>query len=226
MTAADHTESPLPFSAPPPQPGTPAATILASARKLFAEKGFSATTTRSIADAAGVNLAMIHYYHGNKELLYRRVMEQELAEWLRIMLGAVAADAAPRDLLAAMPGFILDLHRQRPELMQLLLRDMTDSTPRLPALIRELGEQGPLGLRPLLFDIIEAVQAGGFAKGIPAAHLVAVFLAIGNGLMAFAPMIAEVLGLDMDDPETVAEVGRSAGTIVRRALAPVEEACQ
>ena len=37
-------------------------------------------------------------------------------------------------------------------------------------------------------------------------------------------MIAAVFDLDMRDPETAAAVGRSAGTVVRRAVAPVKEA--
>lgn len=213
-----------PEAAPPAAPGTPPAAILASACRLFAAQGFSATTTRSIAEAADVNLAMIHYYFGNKEQLYRKVLAQELVELTRIMRKVAEADAAPQDILAAWPGFILELHMKRPDLMRLVLRDMTDSAPRLPAVVRELGEQGPLGLRQFLVGVIEAVQVEGFAAGIPPTHLVAIFLGIGNGLVAFAPMIAAVLDLDMRDPETAAAVGRSAGTVVRRAVAPVKEA--
>lgn len=206
-----------------PAPGTPPAAILESARTLFAEKGFAGTSTRSIAAAAGVNLAMIHYYFGNKNKLYGRVMEEELTRMLRIMQEGLAAEAAPQDVLAALPGFILDLHRQRPELMQLLLRDMTDGHPRLPTVVRDMGLEGPLGLRQALFDVIAAAQAEGFAVGIPAAHLVAVFFGVSHGLMAFAPLIATVLGLDMRDPDTAAAVADSASTVLTRALAPVKE---
>ena len=213
-----------PEASAPAAPGTPPAAILASACRLFAANGFSATTTRSIAEAADVNLAMIHYYFGNKEQLYRTVLAQELVELHRIMRADVKVDGPPQDILAAWPGFILDLHQKRPDLMRLVLRDMTDSSPRLPAVVKELGEQGPLGLRRFLVGVIEAVQVEGFAAGIPPAHLVAIFLGIGNGLVAFAPMIAAVFDLDMRDPETAAAVGRSAGTVVRRAVAPVKEA--
>jgi AcrR family transcriptional regulator len=43
--------------------------IIETAEALFAEKGFSGTSVRDIADAAGINVAMISYYFGSKEKL-------------------------------------------------------------------------------------------------------------------------------------------------------------
>lgn len=40
-----------------------------AAERLFADKGFAGTSVRDIAEAAGVNLAMISYYFGSKEKL-------------------------------------------------------------------------------------------------------------------------------------------------------------
>lgn len=45
--------------------------LLGCALRLFAEKGFAKTSTREIAAAAGVNIAAISYYFGDKEGLYR-----------------------------------------------------------------------------------------------------------------------------------------------------------
>jgi AcrR family transcriptional regulator len=47
--------------------------LLRSARKLFAEKGFTKTSTRAIALAAGANIGSISYYFGDKAGLYRAV---------------------------------------------------------------------------------------------------------------------------------------------------------
>ncbi len=41
--------------------------IMETAELLFAEKGFSGTSVRDVADAADVNVAMISYYFGSKE---------------------------------------------------------------------------------------------------------------------------------------------------------------
>ena len=228
MTAADQPE-PQPLDRllaglpAAPDPGTPAAAILDAARDLFAKHGFAGTSTRGIANAAGVNLAMIHYYFGNKEQLYRKVVELQFGDLYRVLREGVDPDKPAWELLPAMPSFILTLHRRHPELMQLLLREMVEGAPRLPELVQGMGEHGPLGMRGLLLGLVEQTQAEGFAPGIPAPHLLAIIFSFGNGLMAFAPFIAEVFGLDLNDEQTAAALGRSAGTVLRRALAPGKE---
>lgn len=52
--------------------------ILESAEKLFAVKGFEASTVRDIADAAGVNLAMISYYFGSKEKMMESLFQERM----------------------------------------------------------------------------------------------------------------------------------------------------
>lgn len=48
--------------------------LLRVATRIFAAKGFAGATTREICQAAGVNLAAIHYYFGDKEGLYRAAL--------------------------------------------------------------------------------------------------------------------------------------------------------
>ena len=47
--------------------------LLQAATEVFAEVGYHAATTREICRRAGVNLASIHYYYGDKAALYREV---------------------------------------------------------------------------------------------------------------------------------------------------------
>jgi TetR/AcrR family transcriptional regulator, regulator of cefoperazone and chloramphenicol sensitivity len=47
--------------------------LMRAGLRLFAHQGFARTSTREIAEAAGVNLAAISYYFGDKEGLYRAV---------------------------------------------------------------------------------------------------------------------------------------------------------
>lgn len=55
--------------------------LIAHATRIFANKGYAAATTREICDAAGANIAAIHYYFGDKEGLYRAALVQPLAEF-------------------------------------------------------------------------------------------------------------------------------------------------
>lgn len=49
--------------------------ILNAARKSFSDKGYSGTTLRAVARQAGVDVALIPYYFGNKERLFTAAMD-------------------------------------------------------------------------------------------------------------------------------------------------------
>jgi AcrR family transcriptional regulator len=54
------------------------ARLLASGLRLFAQQGFAKTSTRELAEDAGVNVASISYYFGDKAGLYRAVFFEPL----------------------------------------------------------------------------------------------------------------------------------------------------
>ena len=55
--------------------------LIAHGTRIFAAKGYSGASTREICDAAGVNVASIHYYFGDKEGLYRAVLMRPVVEF-------------------------------------------------------------------------------------------------------------------------------------------------
>lgn len=59
--------------------------IIRAANKLFTQKGYAATHTRDIAEEAGTNLALLNYYFGSKENLYKKVVQEKL----KMLLGAM-----------------------------------------------------------------------------------------------------------------------------------------
>ncbi len=52
--------------------------LISEATRVFAAKGYAAASTREICDAAGANLASIHYYFGDKEGLYRAALARPI----------------------------------------------------------------------------------------------------------------------------------------------------
>lgn len=51
--------------------------ILDAARDVLAQHGYAGTTTRSIAEAAGVRPSLVHYHFGGKQQLLVAVLERE-----------------------------------------------------------------------------------------------------------------------------------------------------
>lgn len=65
--------------------------ILEAARKIFAKKGLAGARMQEIADEAGINKALLHYYYRSKEKLFEQVFEEAFKKLLR-PLAAFLAD--------------------------------------------------------------------------------------------------------------------------------------
>lgn len=73
---------------------TTEAKIIRAADKLFSQKGYAATRTREIAEEAGTNLALLNYYFGSKENLYRNVVKEKL----KLLLSAIEPIASGEEI--------------------------------------------------------------------------------------------------------------------------------
>jgi AcrR family transcriptional regulator len=111
----------------------PRAQLLAQATRLFAAKGYAATSTREICEAAGANVAAIHYYFGDKEGLYREVLlrpvEEMTAQFGDFADPALPFAAAMRLVLAPFVAPAGDESEQEAQAMRLHLREMLEPTP-------------------------------------------------------------------------------------------------
>lgn len=59
--------------------------IIEAAQRIFTQKGFAATRTRDIAEESGINLALINYYFGSKQKLFKIIVEQKFMELFGIL---------------------------------------------------------------------------------------------------------------------------------------------
>ena len=110
------------------------AAILESALRLFAQKGYAHTTTRSIAAEAGLSVGLMYHYFENKESLLRAVFDFVMA---RIDEGitAVLQNSPPDEVLANLLHTIFDLLASEPEFWALFYMLRTQ-----PAIMAVLGD--------------------------------------------------------------------------------------
>ncbi|WP_328989912.1 TetR/AcrR family transcriptional regulator [Kribbella sp. NBC_01245] len=75
--------------------------LIEGAKSCLREKGFTRTTARDIASAAGVSLAAIGYHFGSKEALMKEALREAMEEWG----DQVSAETIPGpEVAAAAPG--------------------------------------------------------------------------------------------------------------------------
>ncbi|WP_104091404.1 TetR family transcriptional regulator [Arthrobacter sp. GMC3] len=102
--------------------------ILASARKLFAERGFTATSLREIARDAGVDPALVHHYFSGKDELFNACVELP-ADPGEVLADASKTPAAERGEALLRALLTLWDSSAQPALVA-LLRSATGSTPQ------------------------------------------------------------------------------------------------
>jgi TetR/AcrR family transcriptional regulator, fatty acid metabolism regulator protein len=99
--------------------------ILDAAVRVFARQGFHTCRVSDIADEAGVAYGLVYHYFTAKE----EILDTLFLERWDVMLEAIAeADAtqvAPRDKLHAIAGFIIDSYRHDPDLMKVIIVEVT-----------------------------------------------------------------------------------------------------
>ena len=69
--------------------------ILEAAEREFIAKGFAGARTTSIAEAAGVTHAMLHYYFRTKEQLFERILDEKMRLMGESVLAAFGDPALP-----------------------------------------------------------------------------------------------------------------------------------
>lgn len=99
--------------------------ILRVAVSLFANEGFRGTTTKKIAEAAGVSEAMVFRHYATKEELYSAILDHKACSGDAIDPESMVADALRRkDDRAVFEGLAfgaLEHHERDPEFQRLLL---------------------------------------------------------------------------------------------------------
>ena len=100
------------------------AAILQAAMREFAEEGIAGARMEAIADAAGVNKALLHYYFDDKERLYGEALDHVFATLSRRVLQVLERDLPPREKIMAYAGAHFDFIAASPIYPRLVQREM------------------------------------------------------------------------------------------------------
>ena len=131
--------------------------LLASAEEVFAEKGFDAASIREISTQAGVNLASIKYYFGDKEGLYIEAVKY--AHVCSTEGGAIPDFPAGLEPVAKLEMFIRGMLSKmhgpaRPSAMKLMMREMAHPGKAAHVVVQEFIQPMAFRLRSILRELL------------------------------------------------------------------------
>ncbi|MCA7999686.1 TetR/AcrR family transcriptional regulator [Burkholderia metallica] len=164
--------------------------ILRAARKMFAKRGYDATSVREIARELGIDAALIAHHFGTKETLWLAVVEQiaELAEPMFDALHALRTSSLPhRDRVRRAIELCVAHEFDEPDLGMFFSTAATEVGGRLDRLQERL-------VRPyydMMFPLLsEAVDAGAIRPVEPTVLFFMIASAIGTTVSYSHTMLA------------------------------------
>ena len=99
--------------------------ILDAAVRVFARQGFHTSRVSDIADEAGVAYGLVYHYFPSKEAILDTLFLERWDVMLQAIAQADEVHAAAPDKLYAIAAFIVDSYRHDPELMKVIIVEVT-----------------------------------------------------------------------------------------------------
>jgi len=178
--------------------------LLDAAIEAFSENGFKGTSTRDIAERAGVHHPLITYHFKNKDQLWRAAANHIFINFGRSLARSMedCHGMNAKERMSAMIYAYVRHAKSQPALHRVMVQEASYPNARLDWLIEK-------HLKPLFqatFGMITQLQSLGVAPpGNPALLFNMIRLSTG-GLLALGNELRESSGIDIDKPEVLDEI--------------------
>ena len=178
------------------------ARILTAARTVFIRRGTAGARMQEIAEEAGVNQALLHYYFRSKERLAATVFREAAARLLPAVLGIFRSDLPLAAKIERFVHIYIDTVRQSPFIPGYIVAEMHHHPERLTAMIEAQGVKPAAVVGPLRAQLAAELDAAALRGEIreisPENFLLSL---VGPVVMPFVARPALRIALDIDDGE-------------------------
>jgi AcrR family transcriptional regulator len=174
--------------------------ILDAARTVFLRQGTAGARMAEIAEEAGVNQALLHYYFRNKAGLAKSVFQRAARQLFPPVLQALASEASIEDKVRTVVEIELDTLLENPLLPGYVLAELNHHPERVEQFVASMTGVSIETVGPRVFDRlgaqIGAAAAAGDLRPIPAEQFVINLLSLCIFPFAARPMLMAVTGMD------------------------------
>jgi len=199
------------------------AQILDAARRVFVRRGVAAARTQEIADEAGVNKALLHYYYRSKENLADAVFLEAARHLFPPMVATFVSGLPLREKLLRAIQLQTDAATANPFLPGFVMCELRTDAARLTRLLHAVlpVETAQQQLVAALQADLDAEAAAGRLRPTQAETFLVAFLSLAVFPFAGSHMLNTLLGLDAAALDRLAAWRRAelADTLLR-AFAP------
>jgi len=99
--------------------------ILDAAIRVFARQGFHSARVSDVAAEAGVAYGLVYHYFDSKDQMLNELFSERWSLLLEAIRQADADLDTPQEKLKAAAGFIIESYRHNPELMKVIIVEVT-----------------------------------------------------------------------------------------------------
>ena len=176
--------------------------IIEAAQKIFQTKGLAGARMQEIADEAGINKAMLHYYFRTKEKLFDYIFKIASKKIFPRIMQVLSVDSPLEDKIRAFVSEYITFVQAHPYLPLFIIQELSCSPDRLIAIMTEAKTGHNIkGFQ----DQINSEVAQGKIKPIKAEHLIVNMLALVVFPFAAKPLIQFIMGKSEDDYQAFIE---------------------
>ncbi len=172
--------------------------ILKAAIKAFIKNGFDGTRTQDIANDAGVNKALLHYYFKTKEQLFQAVFEDTMSDFVEKMLAIKDSDNEIRVKIEAIIDNYFDFYTNNTEKVLFVLNEMNKNPERFVKTIQ--NTQNFAGMQQFS-SFLQKEMLIGTIKTMHPIHFIINIISLCAYTPLAAPMIKMISGLSDADFE-------------------------
>jgi AcrR family transcriptional regulator len=147
--------------------------ILVAARGVFIARGYEGARMQEIADKAGINKALLHYYFRSKENLFDAVFSEVAANLFPAMRQVLESELAIKEKISFFIKIYLTALKENPYIPAFVINTLNTSPERF---LKHLKKSG---LNPALIQSQIDHEAGqGLIRSIKAEHLMVNIIAM------------------------------------------------
>lgn len=162
--------------------------IVEAAEKVFIENGMAGARMQQIADEAGINKALLHYYYRSKEKLFSIVFRTALKALLPNIIKSFKSEGSFFDKLRVFVNTYLNIIEKNPHLPGFVIHELSHRPEQLIQTIAELD----IDIQFIIDDIQAEIDKGNIINISPK-HLIVNVISLCIFPVVARPMVTGVL---------------------------------